>query len=144
MCGTPPHTHTLELPGAKPVPALKAFLGVTSFQTCHPGYLEINTGILCAAPPLLPWFAHRDTGSSFIEITATAPQCFHGMNQGKVGEIQRRGKILEALRSEGKGLFHFGIFCASYKGPELSPWVQGTLQGQSAPTGNCGHRYGVS
>lgn len=54
---------------------------------------------------------------------------------------------METLTEAGESLFHLGTF-TSTKGPELSPWVQGTLQRQVAlqtfvamDTGSHEHRH---
>lgn len=89
-------------------------------------------------PPLWSRFPYKDTSSSFIEITATAPELVYRASQGRGqwGEIQSWGRTLET-EQKGRGSFVLE-HCSSSKGPELSLWVQGTLQGQVALTNICG------
>lgn len=79
-------------------------------------------------PSHVSWFAYRDTSSSFIEITTTAPQLVHHASRGKAGW----GEVRDEERP----------WRQSRRGEAVPFWsislVQGTLQGQEATVSTYG------
>ena len=91
-------------------------------------------------------FAHRGASLSLTEITAAASSLaiVHIKGRHRSGGNPEMGKEWRPSDQKGKGWSTLEYFCISSEGLELSPWVQGTLQGQVAPKSICGHGCGAS